>query len=453
MNELVGKSLHFDCFSGLAGDMVLGALLDVGVDEEFVRAELAKLPVGGYRLERTRVKRGALMGCKIHVHIDAHHHSHDHVHQDDRAHGHHHGQHAHRPYRVIRQVLTTRLDGDVRARSLAILDRIAAVEAQLHGTTVEEVAFHEVGAVDSIVDIVGVAAALAWLAPARVTCRVVPLGGGSVETAHGRLPVPAPATLALLTGVPVEAGGTTELTTPTGAAIVAAMAHVFGDLPAMRVLATGWGAGDRELADRPNLLRVVVGEEAGALTGDQVVIVETNLDDMNPQWCAPLLDQLFAAGALDAWVAPIVMKKGARRWRCRRWARPRAAPPSSPSSSASPRRSGSAGGSRRAPFCRAVRPRSPPRSAPFASRSPAPPPAAKAKTTDRPGTSPPSTTIARAPPRHTASPSSAFTRRPSPLTGAEMPTVARRCDMLSACAGPSFSSGVTSQAARRSWPS
>jgi uncharacterized protein (TIGR00299 family) protein len=194
-----------------------------------------------------------------------------------------------------------------------MFDRIAAVEARLHGVSVEEVAFHEVGAVDSIVDVVGTAAALDWLAPVRVTSRRVPLGGGAVETAHGRLPVPAPATLQLLAGAEVEAGPVAvELTTPTGAAIVAATATAFGPLPPLTVIAVGWGAGERDLAEQPNLLRVVAGRPPHAEPGpsDEVVLVEANVDDMNPELAEPLLEALFAAGALDAWLTPIVMKKG-----------------------------------------------------------------------------------------------------------------------------------------------
>ncbi len=203
------------------------------------------------------------------------------------------------------------LAGDVRARALAIFDRIAAVEARLHGVSVEEVAFHEVGAVDSIVDIVGTAAALAWLAPSRIAARRVPLGGGSVMTAHGRLPVPAPATLELLAGAAVEAGDEREgeLTTPTGAAILAASATEYGPLPPCTVVAVGWGAGDRQLADRPNLLRVVAGRP-GPEAEPPFTVVEANIDDMNPEFSQPLLEALFAAGAVDVWFQPIVMKKG-----------------------------------------------------------------------------------------------------------------------------------------------
>ena len=318
--ELRGAELYFDCFSGIAGDMTLGALLDLGVPETVVRAELDKLPVRGYRLTHERVRRGALVGTKIHVIVDEPHHEHHdhdaHHHHDPRhahggeAHGGGHAHHGHTHYRDIKAMLEAHLVGDVLARALAIFERIAAVEARLHGVTVADVAFHEVGAIDSIVDIVGAAAALAWLRPTRITSRRVPLGGGSVDTAHGRLPVPAPATLELLAGAEVESGGDTELTTPTGAGILAATVSAYGVMPPMRILGVGWGAGDRELGDRPNLLRVVAGVSGGtASLTDEVSVVEANIDDMNPELCEPLLEALFGAGALDAWFTPIVMKK------------------------------------------------------------------------------------------------------------------------------------------------
>lgn len=200
------------------------------------------------------------------------------------------------------------------ARALSMFDRLAAVEAALHGVEVAEVAFHEVGALDSIVDIVGVAAALAWLAPRRIVSRRVALGSGTVRTAHGLLPVPAPATLALLRDAPVEAGGPPfELTTPTGAVILSAHVREYGALPPLQVLAVGHGAGTRELADRPNLLRIIAGweDEAGdAAGGRDCRVIETNLDDMNPQLYGPLLDRLLSAGARDVWLTPVQMKKG-----------------------------------------------------------------------------------------------------------------------------------------------
>ncbi|MGZ3426951.1 MAG: nickel pincer cofactor biosynthesis protein LarC, partial [Polyangia bacterium] len=271
--DLRGSELYFDCFSGIAGDMTLGALLDLGVPEAAVRTELEKLPLKNYRLTRGRVRRGALMGTKIQVLVDEEHHEHHHhgdAHHDPRHS--HAAHHHHTHYRDIKAMLQQHLGGEVLKRSLAIFDRIAAVEARLHGVTVEDVAFHEVGAVDSIVDIVGAAAALAWLAPSRITSRRVPLGGGTVDTAHGRLPVPAPATLELLAGAEVEAGGDSELTTPTGAGILAASVAGYGVMPPLRVLGVGWGAGDRALADRPNLLRVVAGARAdlGDASNDEI---------------------------------------------------------------------------------------------------------------------------------------------------------------------------------------
>ncbi len=193
-----------------------------------------------------------------------------------------------------------------------MFDRLAAVEAALHGVDIREVRFHEVGAIDSIVDIVGVAAALSYLSPRRIVCRPVVLGSGSVRTAHGRLPVPAPATLALLRDVPVESGGPPhELTTPTGAVILAANVAAYGALPPLRVLAVGHGAGTRELADRPNLLRIIAGlEDPASPDGSDCVVLEANLDDMNPQIYGPLLERLLADGARDAWLVPVQMKKG-----------------------------------------------------------------------------------------------------------------------------------------------
>jgi uncharacterized protein (TIGR00299 family) protein len=195
-----------------------------------------------------------------------------------------------------------------------MFDRLAAVEAALHGVSVADVSFHEVGALDSILDIVGVAAALVDLSPRRSVSRVVPVGSGQVRTAHGLLPVPAPATLALLQGIPIEAGGPpVELTTPTGALILATQASAFGALPAMRPIAVGHGAGTRDLPDRPNLLRIIAGHEdppASSVQPTDCVVLEVNLDDMSPQLVGPLPDRLLAAGARDVWLVPVQMKKG-----------------------------------------------------------------------------------------------------------------------------------------------
>lgn len=354
--RLRGATLYIDCFAGIAGDMMLGALLDLGVPEAVVRGELAKLPLPPWELRVRETMKGALRACKVDVielagaphghhahephaehhhahepHAD-HHHAHephaDHHHAHEPHAEHHHAHlagHAHVHYAQIRRMLEQAgLLPDVLRRSLEMFDRIAQVEARLHGVAVADVAFHEVGALDSIVDIVGVAAALSWLRPARVISRSVALGGGTVWSAHGRLPVPAPATLALLTpcGAPVESGGAqVELTTPTGAAILAAHVSAWGAVPPMQLLAVGHGAGTRELPDRPNLLRVFAGLEAAApasatetagpgVRPERCVVIEANIDDMSPQLFEPLLEGLLQAGARDVWLVPVHMKKG-----------------------------------------------------------------------------------------------------------------------------------------------
>ncbi len=325
--SLVGCDLYIDCFAGAAGDMLLGALLDLGVPLDVVTDAIDALHLPGVALRVEDVRRGAMVGKKVHVLLhgrdaaDAH----GPVVDVDHHHGDHHEQehhHAHRHYSDIRALVEAHAEPEVARRALAIFDRIAVVEARRHGVTVAEVAFHELGAADSVADIVGIAAALAWLRPASVHCRPIPLGGGVVKTAHGLLPVPAPATLELLYGCAIEAGGTHELTTPTGAAVLAAAltsfgsgdvpATAFGPLPAGRVLHVGWGAGTRDLADRPNLVRLVAYEGAveSGVASDDVNLLECNLDDMQPELLAPLVGMLLDAGAVDAWLAHIAMKKG-----------------------------------------------------------------------------------------------------------------------------------------------
>jgi pyridinium-3,5-bisthiocarboxylic acid mononucleotide nickel chelatase len=202
------------------------------------------------------------------------------------------------------------LDAKAKALSAAIFERVAEAEASLHGTSIDQVAFHEVGAWDSIADIVGAAAAIAWLNPVAVTATPPVLGSGTIRCAHGLMPVPAPATAAILRGIPVVTEGIGELTTPTGAAILATVVGSFGPPPPMRLSAQGFGAGTREHADRPNVLRVMVGDAVGqALPPSQNEVV-ANIDDMSPQLAEPLLAALFAAGALDVWFTPILMKKG-----------------------------------------------------------------------------------------------------------------------------------------------
>ncbi len=342
-DALRGATLYLDCATGLAGDMTLAALLDLGVPESFVREQLALLPLTSWELRVSQVRKHGIVGKKVDVldlgepltslpaaHSHAHHdddpdnhhhhgaddHHHDHHHEADD----HHHEHPHTHYADIRKMISSApLLGDVKQRALRMFDRLAEVEAAIHGVTPAEVMFHEVGALDSIVDIVGVAAALSWLSPHRVISRTVPLGSGRVRTAHGLLPIPAPATAALLRGAQVEAGDLLgELTTPTGALIVASYAESYGALPPMRILATGHGAGTRELPDRPNILRILAGQEAEVQAvpsnrpepQEQLWEVCANIDDMNPQLVPPIVELLLRLGANDAWTVQATMKKG-----------------------------------------------------------------------------------------------------------------------------------------------
>jgi hypothetical protein len=327
--------LHFEPTSGIAGDMAVAALVDAGVPQAVVKGAVEAMGVRGLRVGFGRRKRGDYVGRSFevtwpgqqaddaHGHADPHRRNsvapHNHEHQPaygaprDHKHAQRHA-HAHRDYADVKRLLgRARLDADARALAADIFARIAEVEAALHGTRIDRVAFHEVGAYDSIADVVGVAAAIAYLAPASIGSLPPVVGTGLVRTAHGAVPVPAPATLALLAEIPIRPEGEGELTTPTGAAILAAVVDKFGPLPPLRVCASGYGSGTRELADRANVLRVVLGEPLGAQdipAVPEVVLLEANLDDLTPQLVGPLYDALSAAGAVDVWSAPILMKKG-----------------------------------------------------------------------------------------------------------------------------------------------
>ncbi|HVT07619.1 MAG TPA: nickel pincer cofactor biosynthesis protein LarC [Polyangia bacterium] len=321
--------LHFEPTSGIAGDMAVAALVDAGVPSAVVQRAIAAMGVRGLRTVFGRRTRGAYVGRSFDVtwpgqapkrrpapaHAHQHAHAHDHPHGHELEHGHAHAHdHAHRDYAEIKRLLIrARLDADVRALAGDIFARIAEVEAALHGKKVAQVTFHEVGAYDSIADVVGVAAAIVHLAPSSIGSLPPVVGTGVVRTAHGPVPVPAPATAALLAGIPILPDGQGELTTPTGAAILAAVVDRFGPLPPMRLRAVGYGAGTRELPDRANVLRVTLGDLVGepdVAAATDVVLIEANLDDMSPQLVGPLFDALFAAGAVDVWSTPILMKKG-----------------------------------------------------------------------------------------------------------------------------------------------
>jgi uncharacterized protein (TIGR00299 family) protein len=296
-----GRVLHLDCFSGIAGNMFLGALLDLGLARRELEADLAGLGVE-HRLRVRRVHRGPISARYVDVLVP---HA-----RGGRAHA-HAGAHSHgRSYREIRRLLErARLDAAVRRRALAIFEALGRAEARVHGIALERVHFHEVGAVDAIVDVAGAAIGLERLGVVRVTASPVALGSGSVESEHGRLPLPAPATLELLRGVPtVPAHVRWETVTPTGAAILRSVVDEFGELPAMTVESIGHGAGNDRPGPLPNVLRAVLGRGAG-VQRDRIVVLETNLDDFVPEHYEYLMERLFAAGALDVSLQPLQMKK------------------------------------------------------------------------------------------------------------------------------------------------
>jgi uncharacterized protein (TIGR00299 family) protein len=305
--KLRGLHVHFDPSSGIAGDMAVAALVDAGVPARVVVAAIAEMGVRGLQVGFEKRRRGAFAGKGFVVHAPGSHH------------GHHHGHHhEHRDYAEIRRLLQrARLDAETKRLAGDIFERIARAEAALHGVALDRVAFHEVGAWDSIADVVGAAAALAWLQPSSVSSTPPVLGTGQIHTAHGLMPVPAPATAAILRGIPALLEGEGELTTPTGAAILAALVTEFGPPPPMRIQAQGFGAGTREVSDRANVLRVLLGEALGRAlpaSAPEVVILQANLDDMSPQLIEPLMSALFTAGAVDVWTISILMKKGRPAW-------------------------------------------------------------------------------------------------------------------------------------------
>ena len=285
------KIVYFDCPSGAAGDMIMAALVDAGAPFEALRAELEKLGLRGWTLAQREVRKGDFRALKIDVQID------------QRGH----------PHRALADVLTildrSALAADIKARAARIFTRLADAEARVHGTTREAVRFHDVGAVDAIVDVTGAVVALGLLGVAEVHVSAFPLGGGFVDGPHGRLPVPGPGTAELLRGFPVvDTGVRAELVTPTGAAILTTLAATAGRMPAMTVSSVGYGAGTADL-EVPNLLRCFVGEPASSRGQETIAQVETTIDDMSPQLYEPLIDRLFEAGALDVFLTPVVMKR------------------------------------------------------------------------------------------------------------------------------------------------
>ena len=301
------KLLYLDAYAGISGDMTVAMLLDLGVPLELLQQELAKLalPTDSYTLASDQVTRQGVTGRSFLVQLPHEQHTGQH-----HGHGHSHHHHEHRSYADIRRMIAeSGLSESVQKKAQQIFLKLAEAEAIAHQVSVDEVRFHEVGAVDSIVDIVATAVGLDLLGVEQVYCSAVPLGGGFVETAHGRLPVPAPATALLMRGLQVHGiCGSGERVTPTGAAILAALAKSVAAIPAMQMQAIGHGAGSKEFSDCPNILRGFLGEvsEQGA---DTVLELSCNLDDLTPEVIGYTQQRLLDAGALDVWTTPILMKK------------------------------------------------------------------------------------------------------------------------------------------------
>lgn len=292
------KIAYLDGSSGISGDMFLGAMIDAGLAPKRLLEELKKIQVGFYEFKRTRAVRGSLVGTRIEI-------------RDP-------GQHAARHLADIERLINeSGLSEDVKAQSLKIFRRLAEVEGKLHNVSPGEVHFHEVGALDAIIDIVGACVGLGIMEIGELVSSPLNVGGGRVETEHGTLPVPAPATAELLKDVPIYSSGVDgELVTPTGAVIVSTLAKKFGPMPAMRIVSIGYGAGEKEFEKHPNVARLFVGESADAIKaatgapGDEVVsVIEANLDDMSPQLYGYLAEQALAAGALDVTCSSVQMKK------------------------------------------------------------------------------------------------------------------------------------------------
>jgi len=287
------RTAYFDCFSGISGDMTLGAMVDLGVPVDWLNTQISALPLDGFSLSASEVVKDGLRAVDVVVSEPGHQ--------------------THRDYRAIRDLIgSSGLKPGVKERCLDMFRCIGEAEARIHGCDIETVHFHEVGSVDAIVDIVGTALAIDYLGIESVISAQVPVGTGIVNCAHGNLPVPAPATAEILQGIPIYGGGEAELTTPTGAAIIRTLADDFGPMPHIKIRSIGYGAGKRAGGDRPNVLRVLLGETEGAdytLDHEQVLAIECNIDDMSPEVCGYLLEKLLDQGALDVVWMPVHMKK------------------------------------------------------------------------------------------------------------------------------------------------
>ena len=290
------KIAYFDCFAGASGDMILGALMDAGLELEQLKNELAKLNLTHYDIQLKKVVKRGIGGSQALVSVDEDHH-----------------RHHHRHLRHIEEIIEkSSLKQSVKEKSLKVFRRLAEVEAKVHQTTIEKIHFHEVGAMDSIIDVVGAIAGLEALEIDRIYCSPFHVGAGMIECDHGTFPVPAPATIELVRGKPIYSTGVEgELLTPTGAAILTTLSSDFGPMPSMTVETIGYGAGSSEPAI-PNLLRVVIGtarEEIQGYEMDRMAVIETSIDDMNPQLYDYIIHQTLDMGAMDVFLTPIHMKK------------------------------------------------------------------------------------------------------------------------------------------------
>jgi uncharacterized protein (TIGR00299 family) protein len=289
------KQAHFDCFSGISGDITLGALVDAGADLATIKSELRRLDLKGWQISAERVKRGALFATNVKVETTEKHH--------------------HRGLSKILEIIDrAELAPRIKERATKIFRRLGEAEAKVHQVEIEKVHFHEVGAVDAIIDIVGAAIGFELLGVDEFSCSAFDVGAGTVRTAHGILPVPAPATAELLRGAPSFSSGVQcELVTPTGAAIATTLASRFAEMPPMKIESIGYGAGSTDLPDRPNVMRLLVGVAAATEKVEQwdppITVIEANLDDMSPQIYGYFVEQALAAGALDVFSSSVQMKK------------------------------------------------------------------------------------------------------------------------------------------------
>src|SRR5215510_1349187 len=326
------RTLYLDCFAGASGDMLLGAMLDCGLDFELLKNELLKLGVAGYELSLKRVDRSGISAAKFDVHLTGetysseHNHHHDHARRHEHDHEHSHEHHEHNPQSqspnpqshhrslsdIKRIISSSNLSGPIKQRAQTIFQRIGEAESKIHNIPIETVHFHEVGAIDSIVDITGACIAFDALKIERIVSSPLHVGSGVFKCAHGTYPVPGPATAELLKGVPIYSKDVEgELVTPTGAAIISTLAESYGPMPMMKVEKVGYGAGTRDYPKFPNALRAIIGEleEDADRTPATVTVIEANIDDSNAQVFGYLMEKALAAGALDIFYTPVQMKK------------------------------------------------------------------------------------------------------------------------------------------------